>query len=129
MTNRTAAAMESAMAMRAKAIMDAKQSWLDTQMKRLLPPDLYVLAEQAKEKASSRKKLMRWIEKEKVTINEYQPQAESMPNGDGKLPPSLSRTVLSRDGQPISEFAIRSNDGKLEVLTRDFPLPEPEKEP
>ena len=88
----------------ARSVCALKSQWLDNQMKRVLPPELYAFSDKPNQKLRSR--VAAWIMENKITICED-------PGGV---------TDLLKDGIIISQFRVRFKDGKAEVMYREFPL-------
>lgn len=118
-----------AVANMARAINQAKADWLDAQMKRIMPPTMYALAQDAKGSGRERMKLAKWLTAKKVVMQE-QPnvrlQDGAKTNGDfpEQAMNSTSTTRLMFGEELISEFLIRYKDGKIETRSLDYPFGE-----
>lgn len=125
MINRTPTSIAEAVARLAESVNKAKTDWLDAQMKRIMPPDLYALAENAAQKAKDRKSISRWMAKNKLALEE-QPLANKpeLVNGECKteLVPAISITRLMLGRKLVSEFSVRLNQGRAEVMVKDYPV-------
>lgn len=114
MTKRMEQVLDSAAEHLANLVKAEKVKWMDGQMARIMPPDLYALAQTASTKAKDRKKLIKWLETNQVLTFEQR--------GDGCGADRVDRTLLGMKNKPVSEFLIRFRDGKPECLSKDFPV-------
>jgi len=108
-----------------QALHKAKSEWLDAQMKRIMPPELYDLKQS--EKGSDRMRLAKWMSANKVSLKERLPENESkMPDGSiqigGNSDPAKSEVWMCDN--LISKFSVRFKDGKCETWAKDYPLPQ-----
>ena len=126
---RTQAQLEQAVANMVRAINQAKSDWLDAQMKRIMPPEMYALSQDAKGSGRERMKLAKWLTAKKVVMQE-QPNVKLQDGAktNGELPVqamnSTSITRLVMGLETVSEFSIRYKDGKIEMMSRDYPFGE-----
>ncbi len=79
----------------------AKSEWLDGQMQKALPPDMYALAQNAK--GRDRFKLARFLAANQVCLEEHP-----------------DRCVMFSHGKAVSEFSIKFNEGKMVTVVKDL---------
>lgn len=108
----------------ADATHEAKSKWLEQQMDRLLPADIIVSAKS--ERGKERMKAVRYMQVNKIVLQEYPPEPIRDESYYGE-PPKVatkyqSKTRLMHGNRVVSEFHIRLNGIKVEVMVKEGPL-------
>jgi len=110
-----------------RTIANNKSNWMDAQMKRIMPPEVYALSKS--EKSRDRMKLSKWMVQNKVALREHPSVRES--NGrqwigesmeTTAIGPTFSKSELMFGDKVISLLSFRIKDGKIEQMVKDFPL-------
>lgn len=99
----------------ALAIAKVKFEWVDAQMERIMPPEMYALSKF--DKGSTRFKLARWLSSNHVKIVDVPTDTNKPEMAEGKI---VTRIMRGQD--VLSEFTARLKDGKFETMSRDFPI-------
>jgi hypothetical protein len=93
----------------AQAVHKTKAEWLDSQMQRIMPPEVYALSK--KDKGSARFTLARWVSEQKIEVRESESEKDKM-----------FLTLLMRGDDLVSRFSVRFKDDKAETSSKDYPV-------
>jgi hypothetical protein len=94
-------AMADAMQRIGKEIYQQEENWLEGQMRRLMPADLFMKAFSGDEQQEG--EFQRWCVLNKVEVQKH---------------PGMTKLV--RDGKTISEFIVQLENGKTNITIKDY---------
>lgn len=94
----------------ARSLKKAQADWMESQMARIMPKDIFELAKS--ESSRDRMKLAKWLARNQVQVRE----AEKAQDGAWV-------SALFKGNDCVSIFSIRYKDGKWETMAKDEPIP------